>query len=647
MSAAPALRTLSERLALIGSPNTGKTTLFNALTGSAARVGNYAGVTVERREGTLVGATRDIRILDLPGTYSLAGETPDELVVARVLEGRIPGEAIPDGLVVVADATTLQRGLGLVREVLRLGFPTLMVVTMIDEAKARGGCPDLIALSRILGIRVAGVVGHRGVGVEQLRTLLQPPETWPAAARLPPADTPEERFAWVDDTCRAIGAGRLAPDTRTDHIDRVLLHPLAGVAVFAARDAPALPEHLRVGGAGDGRASTAAFRALARWSHAWLPAGWLTDLWADGILAGVGAVLIFLPQILILFTLPPPAERRRLHGARGVRRRPRDGPRGPRRDAASCRCSPATPAPCPASWPRARSPRRASASLTILVAPFMTCSARLPVYTLLIAAFVPADGACSAPLGAQGLVLFGLYLLGACTALASAALLELDPAPRHAVGLLHGAAALSLADRAPAAAPGLGQRARRSSGARARSSWPSRSCCGCLLNVPRTPPHVPGRTPAEQTQANLQSSVAARIGHAHRAGRSRRSASTGRSASGCSASLAAREVIVSTLAQIYAVGDTGTLRGLRTAHPQRRGPGDRPARLHAAAPPCRSGLLRLRTAVHVDHRGDGAGDRRAGAGPPSPSATCSAWPGWRASPPSRSAAPCCRLDARS
>ena len=164
MSAAPALRTLSERLALIGSPNTGKTTLFNALTGSAARVGNYPGVTVERREGTLGGVTRDIRILDLPGTYSLAGETPDELVVARVLEGRIPGEAIPDGLVVVADATTLQRGLGLVREVLRLGFPTFMVVTMIDEAKARGGCPDLIALSRILGIRVAGVVGHRGVG---------------------------------------------------------------------------------------------------------------------------------------------------------------------------------------------------------------------------------------------------------------------------------------------------------------------------------------------------------------------------------------------------------------------------------------------------------------------------------------------------
>ena len=149
MTAAPAavLADGPVRIALVGSPNTGKTTLFNALTGSAARVGNYPGVTVERREGALVRASRDVRILDLPGTYCLDGETPDEKVVAEVLAGRIANEAIPDALLVVADATTLQRGLGLVREVLKRGLPTLLVLTMIDEVKARGGRLDVMPVS--------------------------------------------------------------------------------------------------------------------------------------------------------------------------------------------------------------------------------------------------------------------------------------------------------------------------------------------------------------------------------------------------------------------------------------------------------------------------------------------------------------------
>ena len=248
-------------------------------------------------------STRDIRILDLPGTYSLAGETPDELVVARVLEGRIPGEAIPDGLVVVADATTLQRGLGLVREVLRLGFPTLhgRHHDRRSQGPRRPSRPDR-AVAHPRHPRRWAWWDIAASGVEQLPyaacSIRKP---GPRPPSLPPAETPEERFAWVDDTCRAIGAGRLAPDTRTDRIDRVLLHPLVGVAVFGlvmlllfqSIFAWAVPAMDTIDGA---------FRALAGSSHAVLPASWLTDLWADGILAGVGAVLIFLPQILILFT---------------------------------------------------------------------------------------------------------------------------------------------------------------------------------------------------------------------------------------------------------------------------------------------------------------------------------------------------------
>jgi ferrous iron transport protein B len=558
MSAAPALRALPERLALIGSPNTGKTTLFNALTGSAARVGNYPGVTVERREGKLGGATRDVRILDLPGTYSLAGETPDERVVTQVLEGRIPGEAIPDALVVVADATTLQRGLGLVREVLRLGFPTLLVVTMIDEAKARGGCPDLVALSRILGIRTTGVVGHRGVGVDQLRTLLQHPETWPAAAALPPADTAEQRFAWVDATCRAIGAVGLAPDSRTDRIDRVLLHPVAGVAVFAlvmlllfqSIFTWAVPA---MNGIDD------TFGTLARWSHAWLPASWLADLWADGILAGVGAVLIFLPQILILFTF--------LHVLNDVgymaraafvvdRLMGRVGLQGrsfvPLLSCYAC-AVPGILAARTISSPRER-------LSTILVAPFMTCSARLPVYTLLIAAFVPA--AHLGPLGVQGLTMFGLYLLGACAALGSAALLNST--------LLRGTLSVFYMELPPYRMPTARLLLRQVWGSaraflkRAGTIILAASVVlWVLLNVPSAPPD-PGRTPAEQAQANLRASVAARIGHAIEPA----IAPLGfdwKIGVGLVASLAAREVIVSTLAQIYAVADTRDFTGLPDA----------------------------------------------------------------------------------
>jgi ferrous iron transport protein B len=547
------------RIALVGSPNAGKTTLFNALTGSAARVGNYPGVTVERREGPLRGVTRPVSILDLPGTYALDGETPDEQVVSRVLAGAIAGEAMPDALLIVADATTLQRGLGLVCEALERGLPSLLVVTMIDEVKARGGRVDLQVLSRRLGIHVLGVVGHRGVGLEQLKTFLERPEDWPRRVRARTGTAPIERFAWVDDVCREAGAGSVKRDVRTDRIDRVLLHPVAGIAVFAAVMVLlfqsifswAVPAMDAIdGGIG----------ALGRISHAMLPPGWLTNLWADGILAGVGSVLIFLPQILILFTA--------LHLLNDVGYMARAafvvdrvmgwvGLQG--RSFVPLLSCYACAVPGIMAARTIASPRERLA--TILVAPFMTCSARLPVYTLLIAAFVPATRLLG-PIGLQGLTMFGLYLLGAATALGSAALLNST--------LLRGKVSVFYMELPPYRWPTarlLGRQVWRSAMAFVKRAGTiilaASVVLWVLLNVPQAP-FDPARSPEAQAQANLNASAAARLGHAIEPA----IAPLGfdwKIGVGLVASLAAREVIVSTLAQIYAVGDTDDFAGLPAA----------------------------------------------------------------------------------
>jgi len=554
------------RIALVGSPNTGKTTLFNALTGASARVGNYPGVTVERREGMLRGATRAVSILDLPGTYALEGETPDEQIVSRVLRGAIPGEPVPDALLIVADATTLRRGLGLVYEALERGRPSLLAVTMIDEAHARGGRLDLPALARRLGIHVLGVVGHRGIGIEQLKRFLEHPEEWPRRWTPRPDASATERFLWVDQVCSEIGAGTLARDTRTDHIDRVLLHPVAGLAVFAlvmlllfqGVFSWAVPAMDAIDGA---------VGALGRWSHAVLPASWLTDLWADAVLAGVGSVLIFLPQILILFTA--------LHVLNDVGYMARAafvvdrvmgwvGLQG--RSFVPLLSCYACAVPGIMAARTIASPRERLA--TILVAPFMTCSARLPVYTLLIAAFVPARRLLG-PIGLQGVTMLGLYGLGVAAALGSAALLNST--------LLRGKISVFYMELPPYRWPTAGLLARQVWGSarafvrRAGTIILATSVVlWVLLNVPQAPPD-PARSPAAQAQADLQASAAATIGHALEPA----IAPLGfdwKIGVGLVASLAAREVIVSTLAQIYAVGDADDFAGLLVAIKDDRDP---------------------------------------------------------------------------
>jgi len=536
-------------LGLVGSPNSGKTTLFNALTGLRARVGNYPGVTVERREGEVELDGRPARIVDLPGTYSFDPISPDEEVVIRVLEGELGDR--PEALVIVADACTLERSLLMIAQVLHRGAPTCLVLTMTDELRARGGTLDIERLEAALGIPVIGVVGHKGIGMEKLRSLLSQPENWSRPHLLPPVGA-LERGAWADSVLAAVLTQRPGRSRTSDAIDRVVLHPIGGTVLFVvvmltffqmiftfAQPAMDLVDS----GVG----------ALAGAVHANLPAGLFADFLADGMIAGVGAVVIFLPQIVLLFALLYLLEDigymaraafviDRLMGRVGL-----EG-----RAFVSLLSSYACAVPGIMATRTIPSPRHRL--VTILVAPLMTCSARLPVYALLIGAFVPARSVLG-PLGLQGLVLFGLYLIGAVTALAVASvltrtLLRTDAMPFY----------MELPPyRLPTAKLWLSQ-VRNSAWAFLRRAGTiilaTSIVLWVLLTFPRTEP--PADMSPEQVQRYaLEHSFAGSAGKALEP----LIAPLGfdwKIGVGLIASLAAREVIVATLGQIYAASDGET-----------------------------------------------------------------------------------------
>jgi ferrous iron transport protein B len=545
------------RVALVGSPNSGKTTLFNALTGARAKTANFPGVTVERREGRLTGSPRRVAVLDLPGTYSMRAETPDERVVDDVLNGQLAGEELPDALLLVVDATTLRRSLGLVTQVLQRRIPTVLVVTMIDEIRARSGELDLDLLGRILGIPVLGVVGHRGIGLAELSRALERPESWSRPSILPPSDDPDDRFAWVDAVADRIGVTNATRDRRTDRFDRVLLHPVWGIAIFALTMV-FLFQSIFTWAVPAMDAIEMAFGALARGSRATLPPGILTDLWTDGIVAGVGSVLIFIPQIAILFTL--------IHFLEDVGYMARaafvvDRVMGWVGLQGRCFVSLLSSYACaiPGIMATRTIPSTRDRIATILVAPFMTCSARLPVYTLLIAAFIPAQSLFG-PIGLQGLVMLGLYLLGAFTAFGSAWLLNST--------LLRGTPSSFHMELPPYRLPTLKLLAAQVWGSvsaflrRAGTIILAASLIlWVLLSFPRAPVD-PGLDPAAQAQVQLEGSAAARVGRAIEPAIEPLGFDW-RIGVGLVAALAAREVIVTTLAQIYAVADPDDFDGLR------------------------------------------------------------------------------------
>ncbi len=410
-------------VALVGNPNCGKTALFNVLTGSRQKVANYAGVTVERKEGRyLTAAGKALRVLDLPGTYSLNPRSPDEQVTVDVLMGRARGEKRPDRVVCVVDATNLRRNLRLVLAVKRLGLPCVVALNMTDLAARRGIHVDVDKLSLELGVPVVKTVAVRKDGATALRTLLDAPaEAWrgdavhtPAPETDAPAVTVEADHDTVQRILVSLGLDVHAPHTLSDRIDRVVLHPVIGMvllmvvlflmfqAVFGWAEAPMGWIESATTWVADG--VTAA-----------LPNGWMRSLLVDGVIAGAGGVLVFLPQILILFFfilileesgyLPRAAFMLdRLMGSVGLSGRSFI----PLLSSFAC-AIPGIMAARTIASPRDR-------LVTIMIAPLMTCSARLPVYALLIGAFIPKRDVAGV-FELQGLVLFGLYVAGVISAM--------------------------------------------------------------------------------------------------------------------------------------------------------------------------------------------------------------------------------------
>jgi ferrous iron transport protein B len=443
-------------VALVGNPNSGKTALFNLLTGSRQKVANYAGVTVERKEGRLVaeGAGKSVRVLDLPGAYSLYPRSPDERVTADVLAGRARGEKRPDMVVCVVDATNLRRNLRLVLAVMRQGLPVVVALNMSDLAVRRGLVIDTAQLAGALGVPVMATVGVRHGGDAELRSLMADRSRWP----VPPAPQPDASHddARVAAVLSGLGLSALQPDTLTERIDRAVLHPVLGPLLLAALlffVFQAVFAWARLPMEAIQAATTAASQAVRTTlpdEGAW---HWLNSLATDGLIAGVGGVLVFLPQILILFFFILVLEESgylpraaflldRMMGGVGLSGRSFI----PLLSSFAC-AIPGIMATRTIADPRDR-------IVTMLIAPLMTCSARLPVYTLLIGAFVPVRE-MPGGFSLQGLSLFVLYLAGIGGAFAVAwvlkrfttrgearmLMMELPayhwPTPRHlAIGLM-------------------------------------------------------------------------------------------------------------------------------------------------------------------------------------------------------------------
>ena len=609
-------------VAIAGNPNAGKTTLFNVLTGSRDRVGNYPGVTVERRSGDMpVPGHGQVELVDIPGTYSLVARTGEEQIALEALLG-LGGERPPDAVIVCVDATQLVRGLYLVLQLLELGAPVVVALTMVDEAG--DAAPDPAALARKIGCPVVPVIAHRKQGVLALEQEIarrldrttrrelwqwQPstalrdrlalvraglPEGWPASdamalwalmsveaddelGHIPPSlraaatVSPEEarriddeaiaaRYAWLDQQVAPLVAR--APDrSRTERVDRVLIHPVAGLAVFLlllfavfqvlfAWAEPAI------------RLIEALFNRLGDGVRALLPAGLLADFLADGLISGVGSVVVFLPQILLLFFFLGLLEDSgymarvaylvdrimralNLHGRAFV----------PMLSGFACAV--------PAIMATRTMERRRDRLLTMLVVPLTTCSARLPVYTLVIASLFPPRKLVGL-FPVQGLLMVFMYAFGIVSALGAAAILSRVVKPLRARHLPF------VIELPPYRLPRLRdvvhmmwERSRSFLSEAGTVIVAGSMILWVLLSFPRHQPvHAPAAslTPeaaAEQEHADrserLRQSYAGRLGHAvepllHPLG------FDWKIGIGIIGAFAAREVFVSTMGVVYGVG---------------------------------------------------------------------------------------------
>ena len=407
-----------KNIALVGNPNCGKTSLFNTLTGTRQKVANYAGVTVERKEGSFNLPSGDaIRVLDLPGTYSLKPSSLDEEVTRAVCLGELKGEILPDIFICVVDATNLSLHLSLVLEVRALNRPMILVLNMMDEVKKRGISIDKDKLSQLLGIPVVEAVAVKTKGIQDLINQLDQKNLF-----ITPYHSELSHFEQVKQITKQVILNNDSGDKRTAFLDKIFLHPVLGLVILTLT-------------------MFVMFQAVFIWATPFIEfienfVAWLSDfigpliqhpllksLVVDGVIAGAGSVLAYMPQILILFFfilmleesgyLPRAAflldklmSKAGLSGRSFI----------PLLSSFAC-AIPGIMATRSISSERDR-------LATIMIAPLMTCSARLPVYALLIAAFIP-NQLIYGWLSLQGLVLFGLYMSGIVSALLVSLFLKL------------------------------------------------------------------------------------------------------------------------------------------------------------------------------------------------------------------------------
>jgi ferrous iron transport protein B len=408
-------------LALVGTPNSGKTSLFNALTGSRQKVANYPGVTVERKEGFFVTPLgRQASLVDLPGTYSLRGRSPDEEITRDFILGRAAGEAPPDLVLCVADSTNLRLTIRLLLELKQTGRPLMLVLNMFDIATRRGVTVDAPRMSEMLGVPVVTSIAVRKSGTAELLRktdeIATQAQTSPRPNLWQPLSVAELRATQreADRIIAATVSLPARPDTWTARIDAVVLHPVAGLAILAlvlfvmfqavfawAQPLMELLSH--------------SFTALGQFVHDTLPAGLLQSFLQNGVISGVGSVIVFLPQIIIIFLFILLLEdfgymaraaflMDRIMGGAGLHGRAFI----PLLSSFACAI--------PGIMATRVIDNRRDRLTTILIAPLMTCSARIPVYTLIISAFIP-DEPVWGWINLRGLVMFGLYAAGIGSAL--------------------------------------------------------------------------------------------------------------------------------------------------------------------------------------------------------------------------------------
>jgi ferrous iron transport protein B len=409
-------------VALIGPPNSGKSTLFNRLTRLRQKVGNYPGVTVEQRVGLVAGNGHEIRLIDLPGVYSLTPYSDDERVAVDVLTGQMDGMPRPDAVLLVLDVTHLSRQLVLAKPVIALGLPTLVLLNMADIFAKGGGSLDVLKLAEELGAPVAMVSATLGTGLDTVDRFLRQEHDQRPDALLPVLQDLPQCRKWASQVGSRIDYQRHLPSVWSRRLDDIFLHKLWGPLIFVVVVGAVFQTVF-----GLGQPMSTAFQdlltKLGQQAAPYVPAGLVRSLLLDGLWKGVSSVLVFLPQILLLFFFIGLLEdsgylaRAALIADRTMRGVGLNGKAFiPLLSAYACAV--------PAIMATRTIENKRDRIATILIAPFMTCSARLPIYTLLIAAFIPNRPVVGVLLSARACAMLSLYLLGFLAAIVTAKVLK-------------------------------------------------------------------------------------------------------------------------------------------------------------------------------------------------------------------------------